>query len=166
MEIQHCKPAVDDDTFQKMVDRQYELMRRPRMMDEMNNSKNPMRSDDVDMPNSVDHPAPNTATEAPVSDHEVSLIELGCICIAFGGVFKCKSTHTHTYIHFQEIYSLFGISMSKFFAYAAFFHFAPKNEMVLLFFSLNETTIIYPQITKSKSNTNTHTYTHNHLKCY
>lgn len=55
-----------------MVDRQYELMRRPRLIDEMNNTKNPVRSDDVDMPIAVEHPAPNTATEAPVSDHEVS----------------------------------------------------------------------------------------------
>lgn len=54
-----------------MVDRQYELMRRPRMMDDLNNSKNLSRSDDVDMHNSVEHPAPNQATEAPVSDHEV-----------------------------------------------------------------------------------------------
>lgn len=76
MFAQHCKPAVDDDTFQKMVDRQYELMRRPRMMDDMNSSKNPIRPDDVDMPNSVDQPTPNTATEAPVSDHDVSDIVL------------------------------------------------------------------------------------------
>lgn len=55
-----------------MVDRQYELMRRPRMMDDLNNSKNPTRPDDVEMQNSVEHPAPNTATEAPVSDHEVN----------------------------------------------------------------------------------------------
>lgn len=68
--LQHCKPAVDDETFKKMVDRQYELMRRPRLIDEMNNSKNPARSEDVDM-HSVDQPAPNTATEAPVTDHEV-----------------------------------------------------------------------------------------------
>lgn len=55
-----------------MVDRQYELMRRPRLIDEMNNSKNPARPEDVDMQN-VEHPAPNTATEAPVSDHEVCI---------------------------------------------------------------------------------------------
>lgn len=47
-------------------------MRRPRMMDEMNNSKNANRPDDVEMQNSVEHPAPNQATEAPVSDHEVN----------------------------------------------------------------------------------------------
>lgn len=79
--VQHCKPAVDDDTFQKMVDRQYELMRRPRMMDEMNHAKNPIRPDDVDMPISVNHPAPNAATEAPVSDHEVSPIVFECLRI-------------------------------------------------------------------------------------
>lgn len=27
----HCKPAVDDETFQKMVERQYEAMKRERM---------------------------------------------------------------------------------------------------------------------------------------
>lgn len=27
----HCKPAVDDDTFQKIVERQYEAMKRERM---------------------------------------------------------------------------------------------------------------------------------------
>lgn len=66
-----------------MVDRQYDLMRRPRMMDEINNSKNSIRPDDVDMPNSVDHPAPNTATEAPVSDHEVSKTVFTCIAFFF-----------------------------------------------------------------------------------
>ncbi|XP_031640290.1 SWI/SNF-related matrix-associated actin-dependent regulator of chromatin subfamily E member 1-like isoform X2 [Contarinia nasturtii] len=66
----HCKPAVDDETFQKMVDRQYELMHRPRMIDEMNNTKILTRPDDVEMQNSVEHQAPNQATEAPVSDHE------------------------------------------------------------------------------------------------
>lgn len=55
-----------------MVDRQYDMMRRPRLIDEMNNTKNSVRPDDVDMPTAVEHPAPNTATEAPVSDHEVS----------------------------------------------------------------------------------------------
>lgn len=27
----HCKPAVDDDTFQKMVERQYEMLKRERL---------------------------------------------------------------------------------------------------------------------------------------
>lgn len=29
--FQHCKPAVDDDTFQKLVERQYELLRKERL---------------------------------------------------------------------------------------------------------------------------------------
>lgn len=29
--FQHCKPAVDDDTFKKMVERQFEAMRRERL---------------------------------------------------------------------------------------------------------------------------------------
>lgn len=81
-----------------MVDRQYELMRRPRMMDEMNNPKNPIRPDDVDMPlNSVDHPAPNTATEAPVSDHEVSHIVFERIRIA--GCYWCYLSIDDKYAH-------------------------------------------------------------------
>lgn len=96
-----------------MVNRQYELMRRPRMLDEVNNSKNPIRADDVDMPNSVDHPAPNTATEAPVSDHEVSHIVYECI----------RSAH-YAYI-FVNLF--FDISISKFSAYATCFVLRHKN---------------------------------------
>lgn len=59
------------------------MMRRPRLMDEMTNSKNSVRSDDVDMPTVVEHPAPNTATEAPVSDHEVSFIYCFCLIKCF-----------------------------------------------------------------------------------
>lgn len=29
--IQHCKPAVDEETFQKLVERQYELLRKERL---------------------------------------------------------------------------------------------------------------------------------------
>lgn len=55
-----------------MVDRQYEMMRRPRMVDDLNNcSRNAQRPDDVDLQN-TGAPAPNTATEAPVSEHEVN----------------------------------------------------------------------------------------------
>lgn len=28
--FQHCKPAVDEDTFQKMVERQYEILKKER----------------------------------------------------------------------------------------------------------------------------------------
>ncbi|XP_055314603.1 SWI/SNF-related matrix-associated actin-dependent regulator of chromatin subfamily E member 1 isoform X3 [Sitodiplosis mosellana] len=69
----HCKPAVDDDTFQKLVNTMYEKMRQPRMMDD-SNSKNLSRPDDIELHNSVEHPAPNTATEAPITDHEMIVL--------------------------------------------------------------------------------------------
>lgn len=30
MKFQHCKPAVDDETFQKMVERQYDILKKER----------------------------------------------------------------------------------------------------------------------------------------
>ena len=59
----------------------YEKMRQPRMMDDSNSGKNLSRPDDIEMHNIVEHPAPNTATEAPISDHEVS--EMNKICKFF-----------------------------------------------------------------------------------
>lgn len=58
-----------------MVDRQYELMRRPRMIDEtMNGAKNSVRPDDNEMQTeTVQQPAPNQATEAQISEHEVEV---------------------------------------------------------------------------------------------
>lgn len=55
-----------------MVDRQYEIMRRPRVLDDAS-AKNAIRHDDVDMHNTGE-PAPIQATHAPVTDHEVSKI--------------------------------------------------------------------------------------------
>lgn len=71
---QHCKPAVDEDTFQKMVDRQYEMIRRPRSMDDASGAKNIARSEDSDVHGSAEHPAPSTLSEAVMgSDSEVHL---------------------------------------------------------------------------------------------
>lgn len=71
----HCKPAVDEDTFQKMVERQYEIMRRERsrLNEEPNNAKNAVRPEPEDTEMQTDpEPTPNTATEAQISEHEVS----------------------------------------------------------------------------------------------
>lgn len=57
-----------------MVDRQYDLIRRPRLIDEINNTKNSGRIDDNEIHANVEQPSPNTATEAPITDSEVSLI--------------------------------------------------------------------------------------------
>ena len=58
--LQHCKPAVDDETFQKMVDRQYEMLRRERlrMMDEQNRPSMPSSS------------MPTAAQPAKLEDHQ------------------------------------------------------------------------------------------------
>ena len=32
--FQHCKPAVDEETFKKLVERQYELLRKERLKDQ------------------------------------------------------------------------------------------------------------------------------------
>lgn len=70
----HCKPAVDEETFHKMVDRQYDVMRRERarLIDEPNNAKNVgvVRPEDADMHTDTE-PTPNTATEAQISEQEV-----------------------------------------------------------------------------------------------
>lgn len=70
----HCKPAVDEETFQKMVDRQYEVMRRERarVIDEPSNAKNVgvVRPEDADL-HADSEPTPNTATEASISEQEV-----------------------------------------------------------------------------------------------
>lgn len=72
--FKHCKPAVDEETFQKMVERQYEAMKRERMrqLDEPNQIKPSIRPDDdisavPQPPNTA-----NSATEAQPSEQEVS----------------------------------------------------------------------------------------------
>lgn len=68
----HCKPAVDEETFQKMVERQYEAMKRERMrqLDEPNQLKPNIRPDDdisaVPQPTNT----ANSATEAQPSEQE------------------------------------------------------------------------------------------------
>lgn len=64
---------MDEETFQKMVERQYEAMKRERMrqLDEPNQSKSSIRPDD-DI-SSVAQPTntANSATEAQPSEQEV-----------------------------------------------------------------------------------------------
>lgn len=60
-----------------MVDRQYEIMRRERarLTDEPHNMRNTIRHEDSDM--SVEpQPAPNTATEAQMTEQEVRFVRM------------------------------------------------------------------------------------------
>ncbi|XP_037047321.1 SWI/SNF-related matrix-associated actin-dependent regulator of chromatin subfamily E member 1 isoform X5 [Bradysia coprophila] len=72
----HCKPAVDEETFQKMVERQYEAMKRERMrqLDEPNQLKPNIRPDDdisaVPQPTNT----ANSATEAQPSEQEMTVL--------------------------------------------------------------------------------------------
>lgn len=72
----HCKPAVDEETFQKMVDRQYEVVRRERVrcIDDPSVVKNVgvVRPEDADLQTDTE-PTPNTATEAQISEQEVKV---------------------------------------------------------------------------------------------
>lgn len=52
---------MDDETFQKMVERQYELLRRPRPIDEMNISKNLTRPENNELTPTLGPAAPNNA---------------------------------------------------------------------------------------------------------
>ncbi|XP_076175558.1 uncharacterized protein LOC143150889 [Ptiloglossa arizonensis] len=62
----HCKPAVDEETFNKMVERQYEVLRRDRLKGtEENRSDGPASSEST--PNSTPTPTP-----APVNDETPS----------------------------------------------------------------------------------------------
>lgn len=55
-----------------MVDRQYEMIRRPRSSDESGNAKNLARSEDGDVHGVPEHPTPSAVTEAVLSsDSEV-----------------------------------------------------------------------------------------------
>lgn len=62
---------MDDDYFQKMVDRQYDIMRRERLRlaEDPNNGKSPAKPDENELVSNA--PTPNGATEAPVSEPEV-----------------------------------------------------------------------------------------------
>ncbi|KAF3423326.1 hypothetical protein E2986_00088 [Frieseomelitta varia] len=62
----HCKPAVDEETFNKMVERQYETLRRDRLKGaEENRSDGPASSEST--PNSTPTPTP-----APINDETPS----------------------------------------------------------------------------------------------
>lgn len=69
----HCKPAVDEDTFQKMVEHQYESMRRERarLIDE---PKAPSRMENGNeiQPNETQPTLGNDAPDGPNSDQEVN----------------------------------------------------------------------------------------------
>lgn len=68
----HCKPAVDEETFNKMVERQYEALRRERLKGaEENRSDGPASSEST--PNSTPTPTPaslNDETQPDVSDND------------------------------------------------------------------------------------------------
>lgn len=57
-----------------MVDRQYDMIRRPRSMDDAGGVKSISRPEDSDVHGSAEHPTPNTISEAVMSsDAEVFL---------------------------------------------------------------------------------------------
>ncbi len=64
--FQHCRPAVDEETFQRMVERQYEAYRRERMraIEEQNKPPTQNKPDEVESPNTA-QPA---VASAPPSD--------------------------------------------------------------------------------------------------
>lgn len=65
--LQHCKPAVDEDTFNKMVERQYELLRRDRLKGpEENRSDGPPSTEST--PNSTPTPTPAPMNEETSSE--------------------------------------------------------------------------------------------------
>lgn len=68
----HCKPAVDEETFNKMVERQYEALRRDRLKgSEENRSDGPASSEST--PNSTPTPTPaslNDETQPDVPDND------------------------------------------------------------------------------------------------
>lgn len=59
----HCKPAVDDDTFKKMVERQFETMRRDRQRQLEEPKVSPPKPEEV-VPPSVTPSAPNTSIQS------------------------------------------------------------------------------------------------------
>ncbi|EGI66359.1 PREDICTED: trithorax group protein osa-like [Acromyrmex echinatior] len=68
----HCKPAVDEETFNKMVERQYDALRRERLKGtEENRSDGPASSDST--PNSTPTPTPaslNDESQPDISDND------------------------------------------------------------------------------------------------
>lgn len=69
----HCKPAVDEDAFNKMVERQYDLLRRDRLKGpEENRSEGPASSEST--PNSTPTPTPATMNEEASADVSIQSI--------------------------------------------------------------------------------------------
>lgn len=65
--FQHCKPAVDEETFNKMVERQYEALRRERLKGmEENRSEGPASSEST--PNSTPTPTPASLNDESQPD--------------------------------------------------------------------------------------------------
>lgn len=73
----HCKPAVDDYTFQKIVERQYEAMKRERMraIEEQNKPASQPKAEEVPVQANTAQPAatsePPSSVEAGQSTAEV-----------------------------------------------------------------------------------------------
>lgn len=59
----HCKPAVDDETFQKIVERQYEVMKRDRMRAIEEQSKPPAQAKAEEVPVQANTAQPAVTTE-------------------------------------------------------------------------------------------------------
>lgn len=73
----HCKPAVDDDTFQKIVERQYEGMKRERLraIEEQNKpSSTPSKPEEVPVQANTAQPA--AISEPPSAEAEQSTAEV------------------------------------------------------------------------------------------
>lgn len=65
--FQHCKPAVDEETFNKMVERQYEVLRRERLKGtEETRSDGPASSEST--PNSTPTPTPASLNDETQPD--------------------------------------------------------------------------------------------------
>lgn len=65
--FQHCKPAVDDETFKKMVERQFEAMRRERLRQLEEPKVSPPKPEEV-LSQPVAPSAPNTTIQSNEMD--------------------------------------------------------------------------------------------------
>lgn len=63
----HCKPAVDEETFQKIVERQYETMKRERMraIEEQNKPLAQVKPEEVPVQANTAQPATSEPLSAP-----------------------------------------------------------------------------------------------------
>lgn len=74
----HCKPAVDDETFQKIIERQYEALKRERMraIEEQNKPPTPAKPEEIAVQANTAQPAITSeppSVEAGQSTAEVRL---------------------------------------------------------------------------------------------